>query len=218
MAKKTADGKWIHSNGKAVAVTDVRPDHRERDRTVERLFARIKRLQQQMEDEKKAILEEVEEYKAIISAEYDASFSETGGITLTNFSGDKQVELKVNKQVQHDEKLDLAENLMRQALNETIEAIRTELNGTKARSALQSLKNIESIIDNAFALNESGNVARHRIISLKQVKMQHPKWRKALMLIGESEVVRGTRQYLYAREREELTEKYESLDLNFTLL
>lgn len=218
MALKDKKGRWIHSSGKPRKINDVRPIDRERDRAVERIFARIKRLQLQMEQEKKAILEEVNDYKALVGHEFEASFSPTGGIVLTNYSGDKQIELKVNKQIQHDEKLDLAENLMRQALNETIDEIRGGLTGKKAQKALQSLKNIESIVDNAFALNDQGHVARHRIISLKQVRMAHPKWRKALRLIDESEVVRGTRRYLYARERRDLQEKFESLDLNFTLL
>jgi len=215
MAKRDKNGNWISSSGKSVPVSNVRPIDREKDRMVEAIFQELKRLQQQMEDKKLEVLERINDYKEIASEEYDARFSDTGGIVLTNYSGDKQVELKVNKQIHHDEKLQLAEGLMREALNEMIDELRGD---SKKGSEPKALRNIIGLVDHAFALNESGHVARHRIVSLKQVHLDHPKWNRALKLIDESEVVRGTRQYLYVRERENLEGKFKTMDLNFTLI
>lgn len=215
MAIRDKQGRWISAAGKAVPVKNVRPADREKDRLVESIYGELKAMQADMERKKAAILARIEDYKNLLEDEFDASFGAGGNLTLTNYSGNKQVEIKVNKQIHHDEKLHLAEGLMREALNEMIDELR---GGSKAGSEPTALRNIIGIVDHAFALTETGHVARHRIVQLKQVEVDHPKWRRALALIDESEVVRGTKQYLHLRERATPEQRFQTVPLNFSVI
>lgn len=199
-----------------MAISSIKPLDREKDRTVEQIFKRLKQLEEHIAREQLTILQEIEDYKSLVAEEYGQAFSTTSqNITLTNFSNDRQVEIKANKQISHDEKLQLAEEAMREAINDDIANLSdSELDGKKK----QSLDNLLGIVDWAFELNPENKVSRSRILQLKQITYDHPKWRKGLELIEASEQVKGTRQYLYARERPEPGAKMESLNLNFTIL
>jgi len=203
MAKKNDRGEWIAGNGKAVHPKNVKAHIRERDAIVESIFKQMDLLEQAMKFQKEQIHSMIEDYKLTQEEIHGASFSDTGAITLTGYSGDKQIEIKVNNLVKHNELVQLAEDKLK-------ECIRNWSNGAN--------ENLHKVVDFAFQLDGKGNLDRSRLATLRAIEINDPDWQKGLDLLKESEEAAGSRKYLVIRERKEFGEKLEMKNFNFSTI
>ncbi len=201
MAIKNKKNEWISGTGKAVKPVDIRPMVRERDRVVESIFREIELMEQFMKHKKEDILSRINEYKEICSEEYDAKFSDTGAITLTNFSADKQIEIKINNLVKLNELAQLAEEKLKGCIRRWSEGASDEL---------------VKIVDYAFEMDAKGNLDRAKLATLRNIEISDKEWQKGLELLKEAEYAAGSRQYIMVRERKNPDEKFQSKSLNFS--
>lgn len=202
MAIKTESGEWLDSRGRAVAPAYIPKIDKERDKLVERVFRKAEKLEQDMRKFKDELFEMVEQYLDFLEQESGGKSSDwKGNLTLTGFSGDKQVEVSINEIIDFDERLSIAKSKIDECLKKWSE---------------NSNGNIRAIVHEAFNVDKKGRVNTHMILRLTRLNIRDALWKEAMQLIRESINVRGSRRYVNIRRRKDAQAKWETVNLNFS--
>jgi len=206
MAKKDEKGNWLDPRGKGIPQKYIPTIERQRDKAVEDIHAIVDKLEAQMQKAKVAVLDRIESYLVGLEKECNAKREGKGNLTLTNFSGDKQVDIAINDLIDFDERLSLAKTKIDACLTEWSEGSRDE---------------IAMIVRQAFNLDKKGNVNKGMIVRLLGYEIKDARWKEAMDLIRHSMQVRGTKQYLKVRRKEILesgSEQWTTANLNFSAM
>lgn len=206
MATKNEHGDWIDSRGAACPVKFIPNVERRRDAVVERIHKIGARLEEQMRKAKKDVLDEIDAYLEWLDEHSEAPRSRKGNTTLTNYSGDKQVELAMDDVIKLDERLQQAKEL--------VDAYVASL-GENAPEELTTLAHT------SFDTDKSGRVNQALVLRLTKYQFKDERWQRAVQLIRESAQVVGTRQYLQLRvlrPDESGAKKWVRVNLNFSAM
>ena len=201
MANKNEQGDWIDPKGRSVPQKYVKPLDRKRDMVVELAVREALRLEAQMEKVKSKILGRITNYIHTMETELGAPRTGKGNIVLTGFSGDKQVEFKINDVITLDEKMLAAKAIIDECLTKWSEGAH---------------KNLRIVVDQAFQVDKRGKVDTRAILGLRALNINDKKWKHAMDLIADSITIIGTRQYLQIRVRESASDKFRAINLNFS--
>lgn len=182
MALKTADGRWIDSQGDAIPTKYVDPVDKLRDRVVGKLARRAETLSGQIAAFKQLVFDDVEKYIEDVARKYGIDErTEVGNKVLTDFSNTVKLEIKVNKYIDFDERLALAKEMIDRCIERWV-----------AGSADQ----IEILIRDAFKVDQKGKLDKDRVLGLRRLKIKDAEWKKAMDLIADSIRVVGKRAYV----------------------
>lgn len=201
MAIKNKAGEWLDPRGRAIPESYVPDLDKKKDRLIEQSIKEMKTLEKKMRETKVKIMARIEKYKEQVGAALEVENTGKGNLTLTGFSGDKQIEFAMNDILEFDEKLQFAKAMIDQCIKKWSEG---------------SNQNLRVVIDQAFEIDKKGKVNSQAIFKLRQLKINDPDWKKAMELIADSLTVSGTRQYLIMRERKSAAEKFKTINLNFS--
>jgi len=175
-------------SGQLVPIKYVSDYDRERDRIARRIHKRFKDTENVLRKVKADTLQDIFRLRAM--AEKDANVSlggEKGNIQFRSFDGNITVNLDIQYRTEFDERLAIAQQLIREAVKEL--------------SADASNADLVEIATQAFAPRKSGNLDMQRIRDLRKYKVSHPKWKKACEIISECERSIGSTQYVRVFER-----------------
>jgi hypothetical protein len=200
MARTNSEGEWINSRGKATPPEYVDPIKKHRDRYVERIVTNARKLEDQMKKKKSQFMRWIDEHLAYVDRQTKVERNGKGNVTLTNYSGDLQVEFSLSDIIEFDERLQNAKALIDQCLKKWTKDAAPE---------------IRAVIDEAFEVDKKGKVNTAKILRLRSIKIKDTDWQKALDMIADSIEVSGTRQYLVIRERD-ASGKWQTINLNFS--
>lgn len=124
-----------------------------------------------------------------LSAErYNAKLAgDKGNVTLTSFDGRFKIIRATADQLVFDERLQIAKGLIDECIHEWIKGSRDE---------------IRVLVDQAFQVDKQGKVSADRVLGLRKLEIEHPKWARAMEAIGDSVQVAATRAYVrfYVRD------------------
>jgi hypothetical protein len=201
MATTDKQGNWIDPRGRAVPKNYVKPLDQKRDKTVEKICKDALKLEAKMIEMKKDFINRVNKYIYAMEKTNKVKRQGKGNIQLTNFSSDRQVEFSMNDVIEFDEKLQLAKSLIDDCIKRWSEGAN---------------QNLQVVIDQAFDVDKKGRINTQGILDLRKLKIKDNNWNKAMLLIGESVRVTGTRQYLVVRTRKNSTDKFKTVNLNFS--
>jgi len=188
MAIKTKEGNWIDGRGNEVPPRYIDKVDKERDRVVEKLVKIALKERERLEQLKKTVFTEFTKF-----IEYSAKTSGVkvggmkGNIQLTNFSGNKRVEITIQDKLDFDERLQQAKELIDELLVEWSEGARDEL---------------KLIVNKAFNVDKKGRVNVKEILGLRKIKIPDKRWKKAMDLIDEARTVLSTKAYIRFQMRE----------------
>lgn len=202
MALKDKDGNWLDSRGRPVPVDYIRKLDKERDRVVEFGMRRLEKLHQQMIAIKAEIYDKIQQHNQKVMAEYGTEKLGKGNQILTSFSGDKQLEVKINDRQDVNEKFIVFEAALDQWLD-------NNLKGSK--------QSIKQLVKRATRRDKQGNRNIHELFRLRQMKIENdPEWDKLMDLLMDCIEVVGNKKYIQARRRKSIDDKFETIDLNFS--
>jgi len=201
MARTDANGDWIDPRGRSVPKTYIKPIDRARDAVVEKIVKDMLLLEQRMIQLKAESLERLRKYIAKVEAENNAPREGKGNITLTNFSGDKQVEYSLNDILEFDERLQVAKSIIDECLT---------------RWSADANPKLRVVVDQAFQVDKKGRIDTRAILKLKDLNIRDKQWKQAMELISQALRVVGTRKYLVARVRKTPHDKFKTVNLNFS--
>lgn len=187
MALTDDKGNWLDPRGTPCPAKFVPAVEKRRDLAVERIHTLVEKLEKQMRDAKAKTFAEIEGYLEWLAKDSDVQRAEgKGNLTLTNFSGNKQVEVAMDDIITLDDRLQQAKTLVDEYILEL---------GENAPPELVTLAQI------CFNTDKSGRVNQAMVLKLLKYAFKDPKWIQAVQLIRESIQVTGSRQYIRIRKR-----------------
>ncbi len=205
MAIKDEKGNWLDGAGHAVPPQYIAKIDRDRDAMVERILKQVEAEHERLVKLKAKITGEIERYLTKAAKEAGLKENPGGNYTFTSFSGDKQVELKVAKFIEFDERLKFAKAKIDACLERWSEGA----NG-----------NLKVIVYDAFKVDEKGKVDTKRILGLRKLKIpsKEKEWHEAMDLIAQAVTINGKKAYLHFRKRNFETKVWETVRLDFASL
>ncbi len=193
--KYKKDGK-----GNLVPVENIKEADLLKDKMVEEIFSKAKKLNKDLADFKRNTLEDINAFVQLCAEKYNVTVGgKKGNITLYSFDHKKRVSISIAESIKFDEKLNIAKQLIDECINSWVEG---------------SNQNLKAIVDKAFKVNQNGGVSKTDILGLRNIKIDDEKWNKAMQLISDSIVISHSKEYIRVHEIKEDDEEYISLNMS----
>ena len=122
-----------------------------------------------------------------------------GNITLMSFDGRYKVQRAVADNLAFDERMQAAKVLIIECVHEWGEGSRPE---------------IMALVNAAFDVDKEGKINTGRVLGLKRLNIDHPKWLQAMQAIQESIQTVSTKSYVRVSERVGETGQYRAIPLD----
>jgi hypothetical protein len=195
------EGFKINAKGDAIRVENIKEIDSARDEIVTELMAEAKDLARRVAAFKKKTNDTVEAFVELSFEKYNAKRGgKKGNVTLTAFDGSSQIVRRMADRITFDERLKAAESLIEECFDEWTEGAKDEL---------------RTVFRNAFKTDKQGNLSVGKILALRAVKIDHPKWKAAMEAISDAITIIGAKPYVCFYERNESGEYVQiSLDPN----
>lgn len=188
------------SYGRLVPVDAIKPLDLLRDDTVTGIVQRALELQGLMKTFKDCTLDDIETFMDIAAEQYNTKLGgRKGNLSLVSYDGKYKVLVAVSDNLRFDERLHIAKQLIDECIHEW---------------AKDSSTNIKVLVEHAFQTDKEGNISTSRIFGLMRVKIDDPKWLKAMEALKDSVQVVSSCQYLRLYERIGDTDKYSQIAMD----
>ena len=202
MSKVTIDDKTYWQDAKGGLTPDelVKPIDKERDALVQEWIEKGKALSQQIAEFKGCVFGDIQAFIELSAEKYDAKLGgNKGNITLFSYDGKYKIQRAINDHLQFDERIQAAKVLIDECLNEWSVGSRPEL---------------KALIERAFNVDKEGNLNTSRILGLRRVDIQDPRWLNAMQAISESVQIVSSKAYVRLYERIGDSEQYVPISLD----
>lgn len=204
MAIKTKSGEWINRNGKPIPMKNIPKHIRRRDKTVGAIMKLALKLQERMKSDKAKMHKLVNDYCKYVAEVKDSSdLTPEGNLQLSDYANLNLVSLYQNQIIGFDEQLNVAKGIINKCL---------------VKWSKGSNVNLRIIVDNAFKIDNKGNLNRATILGLTQIEINDKNWQKAISLIKSSIFTKDTKQYLKIAMRSDTKQKFEGVTLDMSTL
>ncbi|BFI48141.1 MULTISPECIES: DUF3164 family protein [Yersinia pseudotuberculosis complex] len=110
-----------------------------------------------------------------------------GNVTFASYDGSKQIRIAVQDSLTFGPELQIAKDLIDECLNEWSEGAN---------------ENLRAIILDAFAVDKEGQLNTGRILSLRRIKIDDPRWHQAMEAISESLQIAVSKTYINFRQKD----------------
>jgi hypothetical protein len=203
MTKETPtipEGYLKNAEGHLVPESLVKPIDKARDQLVQELLARALSLREVLGQFKSQALADIAAFIDLSAEQYDAKIGgKKGNVTLHSFDGRYKIQFAVSEKIQFDERLQAAKALIDECITEWSEGSRPE---------------IKVLVLDAFKTDKEGNLNHGRILGLRRLEINDPRWINAMKAIGESVQVVGSKTYVRFYERDGDTDQYDAISLD----
>ncbi|WP_281704121.1 DUF3164 family protein [Aggregatibacter kilianii] len=200
--KVTIEGKtyWRDATGALTPDNLVRDIDKERDELVQAWATKAKALNRDIGVFKDGIFGDICAFIELSAEKYGAKVGgNKGNVTLFSYDGRYKIQRAINESLQFDERIQAAKVLIDECLNEWSEGSRPEL---------------KALIERAFNVDKEGNLNTSRILGLRRVEIQDPRWLRAMQAISESVQVVSSKAYVRIYERVGDSDKYVPIALD----
>jgi hypothetical protein len=200
MAITDKNGNWIDPVGRPVPKKYVQPILRRRDALVEKLHRLAVMEQERLARFKAQVDKDIDDYLAKLAKEHgEESLNEGGNYILTNFSGNRRVQLKIGKFIEFDERLNVAKQKIDRCLEKWGEG---------------GNENLKVIVYDTFKVDQKGRVDTKSILGLRRHQIKDKDWQDAMELISEAVTVVAKKAYLLFQVRPNQDSEWETIRLD----
>lgn len=204
MPLQIPEGYWENSQGSLVPESNVKEIDKLRDQTVRRIWELAEALNQEMQKFKTQAFADVATFVQISADQYGAKIGGAkGNVQLLTFDGRLKIQRNIAERITFDERLQAAKQLIDECLKEWTEDGRDE---------------IKAIINNAFNVDKKGEISTTKILGLKRIEINHPKWIDAMQAISDSINIAGSKSYLRFYKRNDETGEYIPMSLDLATI
>jgi Protein of unknown function (DUF3164) len=183
------DGYMQDTLGRLVPIEMVKEIDRERDALVREIVGNALPLAGELAQFKGRALDDIQAFVELSAERYQAKLGGTeGNVQLTTYDGHYKIRRDIAKLMEFDERMQAAKALIDECLHEWTADSRAE---------------IRALINDAFQVDRAGKISVDRVLGLRRLDIQDPRWQRAMTAIGESLQVVGRKAYLrlYQRNR-----------------
>ena len=204
MPLQIPEGYWENSQGSLVPESNVKEIDKLRDQTVRRIWELAEALNQEMQKFKTQAFADVATFVQISADQYGAKIGGTkGNVQLLTFDGRLKIQRNIAERIIFDERLQAAKHLIDECLKEWTADGRDE---------------IKAIISSAFNVDKKGEISTTKILGLKRIEINHPKWLEAMQAITDSIGIAGSKSYLRFYKRNDETGEYVPMSLDLATI
>lgn len=197
-------GYMQDANGNLVPIKLIKPIDLERDALVKSLIARADVARRPLVEFKTAAEDEIGDFIEHSAAQYGAALGgRKGNVSLMSFDGLKMVKRNYGEQVYFDERIQVAKAIIDELIHEW---------------AKGSRKEIKALVDHAFQTDKQGKISRDRVLGLKKLNIDEPRWKQAMQAITDSLQVSGRKGYLTFYEREDIDSEWRRIAMDIAAL
>lgn len=194
--RRNAQGHWVEKSN----IEDI---DLARDDVVMGLVAKAVVAREGLVTLKATMMADVQAFVDLSLEQYGVKIGgNKGNITLLSFDGQYKIQRQMAEDITFDERLQAAKSLIDECIH----------NWTSGSSA-----EIKTLIDHAFQVDKEGNINTGRVLGLRRLKINDPKWLKAMEAISDSVQIVGCRPYLRVYKRNEAG-KFEPISLDIAAL
>lgn len=194
------EGYWENSQGALVPEANVKPIDKLRDQTVRQVWEKAEAINKALADFKAIAFADIATFIQISADQYNAKLGgNKGNVSLITFDGRFKIQRNFAERIVFDERLHAAKILIDDCLKEWTADGRDE---------------IKAIINNAFNVDKKGEISTTRVLGLKKIEINHPKWLEAMQAITDSINIAGSKSYLRFYQRNDDTGEYEPMSLD----
>ncbi|MBE2895482.1 DUF3164 family protein [Pasteurellaceae bacterium HPA106] len=193
-------GYWRDAKGALIPESSIKDIDKERDALVREWIEKGKALHEEMKAYKTALFGDIGAFVDLSAEKYGATIGgKKGNLTLFSFDGKYKIQRAINDHLAFDERIQAAKALIDACLIEWTEGSRSE---------------VKALIERAFDVDKEGNLNTNRILALRRVAIEDPRWLKAMDAISESVQVVGSKSYVRLYERIGETDQYRAIALD----
>ena len=175
-------GYWRDANDALIPVSKIKAIDKDRDQVVKALCEQAKKASAALMGFKVTAMQAVTEFVERSLAEYDARHGgKKGNITLISFDGRYKIVRAMQETLVFDERLQVAQGLIAECI------------GTWSKG---SNDNIKVLVNQAFQVDKTGSINTGRVLGLRALKIEDPKWLKAMMAISDSTRTVSTKAHI----------------------
>lgn len=189
-----------NAKGELIPIAKIKQIDTLRDEVIDSAFAKILPLRQQLAETKMAVVRDVNAFIDLSVEQYDAKRSVKGNTTLTSFDGKRRVIIATADKLHFDERIQAAKALIDECLNEWSEGSREEL---------------KLFINAAFDVDKEGKINVRKVLELRRYEINDEKWQRAMNALSDSVHTQSSKEYIRFYERNDDTEEYELVSLDF---
>ncbi len=191
----------IDAQGRYVPCDTIRAVDLLRDELIRSLIPEVEEISKKLAELKAKAFKDVDVFLALSASQYGVkSKAIKGNITLKTFNGEYEVRLASADNIEFDEQLQVAKELIDECLTEWCD-------GANAKLAV--------IVKDAFKVDRKGRLDKNRILGLRKYEIEDEKWKRAMEAIGNSVSVTGRRRYIRFFRIDDSGREYQ-IQLNWT--
>ncbi|WP_342320084.1 DUF3164 family protein [Klebsiella pneumoniae] len=178
---------WVDAKGALIPEKLLKPIDKVRDALVGEIVTKAIELNKLMADFKAMAFSDIAAFVDLSANEYGVTVGgKKGNVTLFTFDGRYKIQRAMADRMQFDERIQAAKALIDECLNEWTE---------------NASKEIKAIINRAFDVDKEGKISVSAVLSLRSYEFDDERWKKAMVIIGESLQVLNTSSYIRIYER-----------------
>lgn len=195
------EGYMMNAIGHLVPIESIKEIDLERDKFVKDVINQARDVNSILDQFKKSLAGDMQAFLELSAEKYGADLAGAkGNLSLTSFDGKYRVLRCVSEQLNFDERLQAAKALVDECLREW----------TKDSGA-----EIKTLVEQAFQVDKKGRINTKRILSLRNLRIEHPTWKRAMEAIGDAVTVVGSCTYYRVYERDD-EGSYNQISLDFS--
>lgn len=195
------EGYQKDAQGRLIPESMIKPIDRERDSLVIDLMHKAIAMNKALRDFKSETFGNINAFIEMSVEQYNVKQGgKKGNVTLFSFDGKYKVQFAVAENIQFDERLQAAKDLIDECIKEW---------------SAGSSPEIQVLVQDAFKTDKEGNLNHGRILGLRRLDIKDERWQRAMVAIGESVQVVGSKQYVRFYQRREDTDQYDAISMDF---
>lgn len=186
--------------GRLVPITLIKPIDLARDALVREIAAKARCESTCLAAFKLGVFDDIQAFVEMSAEEYGVTLGgKKGNVTLTSFDGKYKIQRAMSATLVFDERLQAAKELIDQCIHEWSQGSRPE---------------IMALVNDAFQVDVEGNINTGRVLGLKRLKIDDPKWLQAMQAIQDSTQTASSKAYFRVYERDDKTGEYKAIPLD----
>lgn len=199
-AQHIPHGYWENATGALVPEANVKEIDKLRDQTVRTIFEKANELHALLKAFKTSSFSDIANFSQISADQYGAKIGgNKGNLTLISYDGRLKIQRNIAEKISFNEQLQAAKQLIDECLEEWTDGSRNE---------------IKALINRTFNVDKKGEISTARVLALKTIEIEHPKWQQAMQAISDSINIIGSKAYLRFYIRDDATGGYLPLSLD----
>lgn len=193
-------GYRIDARGRLIPEAQIKPIDLARDQLVLDIVGGATKLSTQLQAFKRGAFDDIEALVALSAEQYGVSLGgKKGNVQLVSFDGRYKVLRAIADRITFDERLQAAKVLIDECLTDWTD---------------QGPGELRVIVQDAFDVDKAGSINVGKILSLRRLKIDDARWKRAMDAISDAVQVIGTTPYLRVYERIGSSDKYQLLNLD----